>query len=315
MPRFNTFSPRLGTLRAAGRWPRALALAVVLGGAPILTVAGDDATPDLPAAVPDGSPPGAPATDAPRPAPVGPLLVDEILNRYDLNGDGSVDEIEATIGQAKIRRRRSEQRATRGIDPVTSRPRSQSDPTAPLGFRPGDADGTITPGTESPARAALPGAADAARSGAGVGSASEERQRRIRDVIDPQRGRTAPGEDRDPARGAAGQRGSPAPGAATPQPFGWIAGGDGTVFRGGSYPLPDRSRSAPAGRGGVRGGAGPLLPGSGTPGAGTASSSRSGATGGSTRYTTPPASRATVPQPSRGGGRTSGSAPAPSGGR
>jgi hypothetical protein len=298
------FSPRLGTLGAAGRWPRAIALAVVVSGAPILAVAGDDTPPDLPATVPDG---GAPATDAPRPAPVGPLLVDEILNRYDLNGDGSVDEIEATIGQAKIRRRRSEQRATRDIDPVTSRPRSQSDPTAPLGFRPGGTDGTITPGTEPPAQAALPSAGSAARGG----SASEERQRRIRDVIDPQRGRTAPGEDRDPARGAAGQRGSPAPGIATPQPFGWIAGGDGTVFRGGSYPLPDRSRSARAGRGG----AGPLLPGSGAPGAGAASSSRSGAAGGSTRYTTPPASRATVPQPSRGGGRTSGSAPAPSGGR
>lgn len=305
MHRIETFFPRLG---AAGRWPRALALAVVVSGAPILAVAGDDTPPDLPATVPDG---GAPATDAPRPAPVGPLLVDEILNRYDLNGDGSVDEIEATIGQAKIRRRRSEQRATRDIDPVTSRPRSQSDPTAPLGFRPGGTDGTITPGTEPPAQAALPGPADAARSAARGGSASEERQRRIRDVIDPQRGRTAPGEDRDPARGAAGQRGSPAPGTATPQPFGWIAGGDGTVFRGGSYPLPDRSRSARAGRGG----AGPLLPGSGAPGAGAASSSRSGATGGSTRYTTPPASRATVPQPARGGGRTSGSAPAPSGGR
>lgn len=311
MPRIETFPPRIGTLGASGRWPRALALAVAVGGAASLAGADGDSSPEPPAAATaDAAPAAAPTADDSRPAPVGPLLADEILNRYDLNGDGSVDEIEATIGQAKIRRRRSEQRATRGIDPITSRPRGQSDPLAPLGFRSGDADGTITPGPGPHVRDPLPGPADTSRPHAGGTSASEERQRRIRDVIDARRGRTAPGADRDATESAAGQRGAPAPGNATPQPFGWIPGGDGTVFRGGSYPLPGRSRSASAGRGG----AGALLPGSAASGAGTAAS-RPGSTGGSTRYTTPPSSRASVPQPSRGGGKASGSSPAPSGGK
>ncbi|MBM3954116.1 MAG: hypothetical protein FJ309_05805 [Planctomycetes bacterium] len=302
MRQFATFpgwSPARGGDRS---WRHVLAVAsVVLGTCPTGVAVGDTAAQSSAAAA-------APAS--PGPAPQGPLLVDQILRRYDLNGDGNVDEIEASIGQAKIRRHRSQQRAESSIDPVTSRPRSQSDPTAPLGFHPG---GTTAAETPSPPAAPLTGSAGSSRSEPAGTSASADRQRRIMEVIDPRRGRTTDPDPRGGTGAEAAQRGaSTTPAPTTPQPFGWIPGGDGTVFRGGSYPLPDRSRSSASRRGG---GAGPLL--SGSPGAaprgGVPSQARPGSGTGSTRYTTPPSSRATVPQPSRGGGKTSGSSAAPSG--
>ena len=271
-----------------------------------------------------------PVDGAPRPpargtASLGPLLLDEILHRYDLNGDGTVDDVEASLGQSKLRHYRQAFRAARDVDPVTGHPRSESDPTTRSGRRAGDpgaANETVPglPRRDAPGGDPLHGASrwgiGAPRSGSPseprATGTSNARRERILSILTSPPGATgpstvaggavtrppSPSSNRSPSSSAGRDR--QVTGGGRAEPFGWAPGGNGTLFRGGSYPLPDRGggrNGSAAPRAGGQG-AGALLPGaSGS----AASGSRSGSP-----------SRATVPPSSRGpGGRPSGPSSAP----
>lgn len=325
---------------AARRWSRramlAAAVAIAATGTPVTAAAADGGGTDGPArtAPAAGAGPGATAgtasntgkgrAPAPQSAPApggagsseaarvtGPLSADEILRRYDLDGDGTIDDIESAIGQAKLRRHRKAVREANDIDPLTGHPRSQSDATTRSGRR-----------ADRPARAddGLPGVPGRDLLGGGLqrggdppaapAPAGDDRRERILSILtDPRRpsgaGSSAP---RVPPT-AAGQERAPQ-GGGRAEPFGWVPGGNGTLFRGGSYPLPDRGSRSSASSAGK--GSGPLLQRGATgavPGRGSSANS--------SRALVPPSNRATGTgaSGSRGtGGRTGGpSSSAPSG--
>lgn len=252
---------------------------------------------------------------------LGPLLLDEILRRYDLNGDGLVDDVESSLGQSKLRRYRQGLRDARDVDPVTGHPRNESDPTTRSGWREGEqgaGSGNVPglPRRDPPASDPLRGPAGSViglpRPGvtvpdARVPGSSDARRERILSVLTaPPRGSAVPPGVGDTAGRPNSPRGSAVPpgsgdGAAratgTPgrdrqatggarQPFGWVPGGNGTLFRGGSYPLPERGSGRTGSAGGHGGGA--LLP-----GAASGSAGQRGSSGSSSRATVPPSSRGT----------------------
>lgn len=264
-----------------------------------------------------------PADGAPRPpahgtARLGPLLLDEILRRYDLNGDGTVDDVEASLGQARLRHYRQAYRAARDVDPVTGHPRSESDPTTRSGRRAGDPGAAKETVPGLPRRDAPGGdplhwpsrwGIGAPRSGSPtqprVTGTSNAQRERILSILTSPPGATAPstatgGAARPSSSSSTGGRDRQVTGGRKAEPFGWAPGGNGTLFRGGSYPLPDRGggrNGSAATRAGGHG-VGALLPGA------------SGSAGSGIRSGSP--SRATVPPSSRGpGGGPSGPSSAP----
>lgn len=271
-------------------------------------------------------PPAAAAAPSGGGGAVGPLSTEEVLRRYDLDGDGTVDDVEAAIGQAKLRRYRKAVRAATEIDPVTGFPRSQSDPTTTSGRRverPSPADGAL-PGQSRRDGGGYDHRSASSRDGVGFprhapppstppAATGDGRSERILSVL------TAPPRTSGAGQSAANPipgRDRQANGSGRPEPFGWVPAGNGTLFRGGSYPLPDRgSRAGAAGSAGAGGngkGSGALLQRGGT---GTAPGR--GPSVNPSRALVPPANRATgnTASGARGsGGRTSGpSSAAPSG--
>lgn len=75
---------------------------------------------------------------------VEPISRAELLRRFDLNADGSIDEAEAEMARSRMRRERAEVLRNSGIDPVTGRPRGAPPPQAP-------AKAVATPPTQPPA--------------------------------------------------------------------------------------------------------------------------------------------------------------------
>lgn len=71
-----------------------------------------------------------PAADAPQrggglvPAPR--KTREELVREWDLNKDGKIDQGEAEVAAARMRRERAELRLNSGIDPVTGRPRDEA---------------------------------------------------------------------------------------------------------------------------------------------------------------------------------------------
>lgn len=245
----------------------------------------------------------------------GPWSAEAIMRRYDLDGDGTVDEVEAAIAQSKLRRQRQETRRAREIDPLTGRPRGEADQAVPPDPRDGLRERiTGVPGDDPPAADGVPPVVDGVsprRGAAGAtGRSDDARRARIESVL-PSRGRSGGGT----ATGGADPSGTGRPGVTDggrPEAFGWVPGGNGTVFRGGSYPLPPRG-SARAG-GGMRGGianpgTGPLLGGrrgSADQGAGN----RQGPNAWSpSRATVPPSSRGSGARPSGSSGQSSSGRP------
>jgi hypothetical protein len=262
----------------------------------------------------------APSPPARGTSSLGPLLLDEILRRYDLNGDGLVDDVESALGQSKLRRYRQGLRDARDVDPVTGHPRNESDPTTRSGRREGEqgvGNGNVPglprrdPAASDPLRGPAGSVIGLPRPGATVpdarvpGSSDARRERILSVLTAPPRGSAVPTGAGDAAGRAASPRGAAVPPgsgdgaarAATPgrdrqatggarQPFGWVPGGNGTLFRGGSYPLPERGSGRTGSAGGHGGGA--LLP-----GAASGSGGQRGSAGSSSRATVPPSSRGT----------------------
>ncbi|MFM8735033.1 MAG: hypothetical protein ACKOC8_07570 [Pirellulales bacterium] len=69
------------------------------------------------------------ASSAPEPAPTGASR-DELIRRWDLDGNGRIDESEASIARARMRRARVELEQGGGIDPLTGAPRIVADDNA-----------------------------------------------------------------------------------------------------------------------------------------------------------------------------------------
>jgi hypothetical protein len=138
-----------------------MAFAVVMGGS-----AGAQSPSRPPLNI--GAPPlgRSESKDSAASAPAAPLSRGELLRRFDLNFDGTIDEAEGQLGRAKMRREREEeerQRQMEGeIDPVTGRPRGEAKegqkPQPPKrriisidDLLPGNADATDTIETEGSA--------------------------------------------------------------------------------------------------------------------------------------------------------------------
>jgi len=65
-------------------------------------------------------------TNDPSISPTTGLTRDELVRRWDLDGDGTINKSEADIARARMRRQRNEMQLESGIDPVTGRPRGES---------------------------------------------------------------------------------------------------------------------------------------------------------------------------------------------
>ena len=52
---------------------------------------------------------------------------EELVRQWDLDGNGTIDESEATVARARMRRSRMEMELDSGIDPVTGKPRIMAD--------------------------------------------------------------------------------------------------------------------------------------------------------------------------------------------
>lgn len=220
--------PRSVVLQAGLRlsWP---ALALIVGG-----LAAAQTAPRQGAAFP--SLPGAAAKGAAEAAPSAPLSRSELLRRFDLNFDGTIDEAEGQLGRAKMRREREEeeqrQKREEEIDPLTGRPRGE----AHKGKKPEAAKRRIISIDDL-----LPGNADATDGTDAERGASEGKPERTP-------------RDEDPAAAAGRNR-------------------NGALFGGGAAAKGSTGKAAPAigsGRpgavsGGVRAGAPPARPGYGAP--------------------------------------------------
>jgi hypothetical protein len=60
-----------------------------------------------------------------QPPPTG-LTREELVRRWDLDGDGTITKSEADLARARMRRQRTEMQLDAGIDPVTGLPRGES---------------------------------------------------------------------------------------------------------------------------------------------------------------------------------------------
>jgi len=87
----------------------------------------------------------------------GGLTREEILRRFDLDANGTIDEGEAETARVRMRRERIETLRNSGVDPLTGRPRGDA---AASGREPAAADDLILiPGSPAPAPAPRPRAA------------------------------------------------------------------------------------------------------------------------------------------------------------
>lgn len=155
---------------------------------------------------------------------------EELIRKWDLNGDGTIDEGEAEVARARMRRQRAELQDKAGLDPLTGDPRSAADdqprplppagapaadqpPAEPPRAKPRGADRRL-PGTRPPDVAPALPATRSADPPQPTGSADAERPR-----------------GRDPRGGEAARRSSGGP----PAPDGTAgseAGGPGIVTGG-----------------------------------------------------------------------------------
>lgn len=102
-------------------------------------------------------------------------LREELVRKWDLNGDGSIDDGEAEIARSKMRRERDEVERKSGLDPLTGEPRSNGadDESAPHSAAPPlppakpksdrsqpGLPGTRVPDVTAPIPAAIPAAAE-----------------------------------------------------------------------------------------------------------------------------------------------------------
>jgi hypothetical protein len=144
---------------------------------------------------------------------------EELVRKWDLNSDGTIDEGEAEVARSKMRRERADLQMKSGIDPLTGRPRSAAaDDTEPDEER--AADLPDVKGPRAKPDAALPGTrvpdvappVPAARSPAAATRPGDPRTSAGRE---PQsaRGSNAAAGSRSPASSA---RGTDQPGATGP---------------------------------------------------------------------------------------------------
>lgn len=91
------------------------------------------------------------ATEPSTFSPIGPRV--PLLRKWDVNGDGRIDEGEAEVARARMRRERREMQREAGNDPLTGLPRRDREPVAGSGGeaagRRADEDDTAEIGAES----------------------------------------------------------------------------------------------------------------------------------------------------------------------
>jgi hypothetical protein len=83
---------------------------------------------------------------------------EELVRKWDLNGDGTIDEAEAEVARSRMRRERTELQLKSGLDPLTGKPRLLADEQAAERPLPVDESPAETPRAKSGAEARrLPG--------------------------------------------------------------------------------------------------------------------------------------------------------------
>jgi hypothetical protein len=86
---------------------------------------------------------------------------DELVRQWDLDGNGTIDESEASVARARMRRSRMQLELDSGLDPVTGKPRIVADGEPTDEDRPADPDTQLDippePRKRSSDRPALPG--------------------------------------------------------------------------------------------------------------------------------------------------------------
>jgi hypothetical protein len=89
---------------------------------------------------PSSTPPGSTPAQARRggllpqrtpTSPLEPVSREELMQRFDLNADGRIDEAEAEMARSRMRRDRAEIMRKSSIDPLTGRPRGAPPPEPP----------------------------------------------------------------------------------------------------------------------------------------------------------------------------------------
>jgi hypothetical protein len=191
---------------------------------------------------------------------------EELVRKWDLNSDGTIDDGEAEVARSKMRRERADLQMKSGIDPLTGRPRSvAADDTD------SDKEGAADlPAAESPRTkpdAALPGTRvpdvappiPAARSPAAATRPGAARPSTGRESQSAQGG-SPPAGPRSPASSA---RGTDQPGATGPAVVtgGARAGAPARPGYGARLPRPDMNAGRlPASQQGQRPASGGLLP-------------------------------------------------------
>lgn len=153
---------------------------------------------------------------------------EELVRKWDLNSDGSIDEGEAEVARSRMRRDRAELQMKSGIDPLTGKPRilavDEADPAAdpppeqagPERPRAKPADGEASlPGTRVPdAKPPIPAKrppAAAAEGRAGVPTRADSNARRPRPDLNAGRQPAGP-----TPQGLPGRRPAPASGGLLP---------------------------------------------------------------------------------------------------
>jgi len=64
------------------------------------------------------------------PRPADGVSREELVQRWDLDSNGKIDESEAEVARTRMRRERAELWRTTGVDPITGQPRSEADELA-----------------------------------------------------------------------------------------------------------------------------------------------------------------------------------------
>jgi hypothetical protein len=86
---------------------------------------------------------------------------DELVRQWDLDGNGTIDESEASVARARMRRSRMQLKLDSGLDPVTGKPRVIADSEPTNEERPAEADTHLDmppePRKRSSDNSALPG--------------------------------------------------------------------------------------------------------------------------------------------------------------
>ena len=75
---------------------------------------------------------------------------EELVRKWDLNGDGTIDEGEAEVARARMRRQRAELQDKAGLDPLTGEPRPAADDQPRQSPLPDDAPTPEPPPAERP---------------------------------------------------------------------------------------------------------------------------------------------------------------------